>query len=238
MTDSPSHDSQPKSRLEQISTRWSTLQDPLQFVTRYATAIRKYLDVLLRNPHDAEEVTQEILLLVVRQGFAGADPARGRFRDYLKRSVRNAALQRRRHKRTAQLGEAELARLAAADPAFPRAEQEWAAEWRECLLNRAWRALEEHQRQSPGNLAYTVLRLAVEYPDATSADLAERARRETGQPLTAAAFRKQLSRARGVFAGLVRAEVAQTLNDATREAVEEELAEVGLQIYLRRFQSE
>jgi hypothetical protein len=47
------------------------------------------------------------------------------------------------------------------------------------------------------------------------------------------AFRKQLSRARPFFADLLRQEVAQTLDDATPEMVEEELIETGLMPYLR-----
>ena len=41
--------------------------------------------------HDADEVLQELLVWVTERGFAGADPARGRFRDYLRAAVRNAA---------------------------------------------------------------------------------------------------------------------------------------------------
>jgi RNA polymerase sigma-70 factor (ECF subfamily) len=236
MTNS-SQDPRPDSRLDQITTRWSTLQDPLQFVRRYATAIRKYLEALLRNPHDAEEAAQEIMLHFVKQGFAKADPARGRFRDYLKRAVRNAAFKRQR-KRPVQLGEEDVARLAVTDPAFVRAEQEWLAEWQRCLLNRAWRALEEQQQRSPRNLAHTVLRLTIEHPDEDSPELAERAGRESGRPLKVEAFRKQLSRARRLFAELVRGEVAQTLDDPTPEEIDEELAEIGLRKYLRRYLSD
>lgn len=81
-----------KSNLDQISTRWQTLNDPLQFVMRYAPAIHNYLCALLKNPHDADEVSQEFLLRVQQHGFANANPERGRFRDYLKKAIRNAGL--------------------------------------------------------------------------------------------------------------------------------------------------
>ena len=41
--------------LEEISTRWPLIRDPVQFVMRYAPAIQKYLEALLKNTHDAED---------------------------------------------------------------------------------------------------------------------------------------------------------------------------------------
>ena len=101
-------------------------------------------------------------------------------------------------------------------------------------LERA-RRLEAHQRESPGNLAHTVLRLSVEHPDEDSDALAARASRASGRPLLPAAFRKQLSRARRLFAGFLVAEVAQTLEEPTAERVEEELAAVGILPVVRDF---
>src|SRR5436190_16567444 len=79
-------------RLDRITTRWSLITDPGHFVLRYAAAIRGYVLAILKNEHDAEEVIQEFLLRVCQKGFAPEQVTRGRFRDYLKSSVRNAAL--------------------------------------------------------------------------------------------------------------------------------------------------
>ncbi|HND56458.1 MAG TPA: hypothetical protein PLV92_28765, partial [Pirellulaceae bacterium] len=49
------------SLLAEISTRWGQLNDPLQFVMRYATAIQCYLRAVVRNHADAEDVGQEFL---------------------------------------------------------------------------------------------------------------------------------------------------------------------------------
>src|SRR5262249_14612283 len=79
-------------RLDEISTEWAVVRDPARFVRRYASAIHKYVAALVTNPHDAEEATQEFFLRVAQHGFVRTRQEGGRFRDYLKAAVRNAAL--------------------------------------------------------------------------------------------------------------------------------------------------
>jgi DNA-directed RNA polymerase specialized sigma24 family protein len=212
-------------KLDQVSTRWSAVNDPAFFMLRYATAVRAYFGAILTDFHDAEEAFQKFCLRVVEKGFAGADPERGRFRDYLKQAVRNFALNYRRDQTRppAAVDPGEL-------PVTPDLDGRWLAEWRRLLLDRAWRALEVQQA---GEHYATVLRLAAEFPDETSQQLAERAARLIGRPLRADAYRQQLSRARRLLAALLRYEVGQTLENATPESVEEELVETGLMGYLR-----
>src|SRR5947208_16957069 len=88
----PAAPSGPHSRLDQISTRWAVVNDPLQFMLRYGPAIQRYLSALIKNPHDVEEVLQDFLLRGLQRGFVRTESLRGRFRDYLKTAVRNAAL--------------------------------------------------------------------------------------------------------------------------------------------------
>src|SRR3954470_16394965 len=91
MSDTFSTEREAPSLLEQISTHWPLISDPLQFVLRYAPAVRRYLAALIKNPHDAEDVTQNFLLRMVKQPFRRAQMHNGRFRDYLKAVLRNAA---------------------------------------------------------------------------------------------------------------------------------------------------
>lgn len=221
--------------LDQISTRWSTLNDPVQFVLRYAPAIRKYLDALIANPHDAEEVAQDFLVRMLQKGFANANPESGRFRDYLKKAIRNAALTRLRRRKLAIQGNTDLLQFIVADEPTSAPDDVWREDWRHCMLNRVWQALDHHQRRSSGNLCYTVLRLTVDHPDADSEELAARASEVAGHLMRPDAFRKQLSRARRLFAHFLVEEVAQTLQQPTADRIEEELIDLGLMALVRDF---
>jgi Sigma-70 region 2 len=225
----------PGERLDRISTEWSRLDDPAHFVIRYAPAVQKYLGAILRDPADAEEVAQEFVLKVVEKGFGHARPDGGRFRDYLKASLRNAALTHLRKRTARPAGDSAILDELPAPPAEAAADAAWLAEWRGCLLERAWHALDAHQRGSPGNLFYTVLRLTVDHPGEDSPALAARAATESGRPLKPDAFRKQLSRARQCFADLLVREVAQTVEPPSPERVAEELTELGLMEYVRDY---
>ena len=143
---------EPPSMIDHISTCWPMIRNPVQFVMRYAPAIRKYVGALVRDPHDAEDVTQDFLTRVVDKGFCPDEPVRGRFRDYLKAAIRYAAISHLRRRlpgpgRTSS----ELESLIQPDCSGDRA---WADEWRACLLERVWQALELHQQKNPGNLFY------------------------------------------------------------------------------------
>jgi hypothetical protein len=221
---------QPALALDQISTHWSAINDPGSFTLRYAPAIRAYLMALLGDAHEADEAAQEFLVRVVEQGFPKANPEHGRFRDYLKVAVRNAALSRLRRKRPAPLDERVVEGLGSEG-----SEARWLSDWQRCLLDRAWRALESHQRQSPGNLFFTVLRVSVEHPDEDSAALAARVSALAGRDVRADAFRKQVSRARRLFAEFLLEEVSRTLSDTSPARVEEEMIEIGLWPYIRDF---
>ena len=212
------------------------VNDPLQFMLRrYGPAIQKYLGALIKNPHDVEEVLQDFLLRGRHRGFVRTESLAARFRDYLKSAVRNAALTHYRHKLPALHGDMTALHIAAPDETPVAADEEWASQWRQCLLGRVWQALDQHQRQAPGNLFFTVLRVSCDYPDEDSRGLAVRVGAMTGKPLKAEAFRKQVSRARRQFAELLVAEVEQTLEEPTPEGVEEELVEVGLMEYVGDF---
>jgi len=221
--------------LSQISTRWPLISDPVQFVFRYAEPIHRYLAAIIKNPHDAEEVRQDFLLRSFQHGFIPERIAHGKFRNYLKAAVRNAAISHFRHQASAKSSglEGHHERLVAPEPALDDAQEQWLQPWRQCLLDRVWQALDHHQRGQPDSLAYTALRLVVDYPAEDSVQLAARATQIAGRTIRAGGFRKHLSRARRIFARLLVEEVARTLERPTPEAVEEELLEIGLMPYIR-----
>ncbi len=241
-------------RLEEINTNWSLLrhahQGPLTatgparnaLALRYNRPIVRYLRSLLGNEDDAGEVAQEILLRMLQGDFAGVTAEKGRFRDYLKKAVRNTALNflERKHrtsnrvKTLATLPENEAALL----PRFPSLEEQdrqWLAQWRGTLLTDTFRRLGEHQERHAPNLYCTVMCLRRDHENETMQQLASRLAAVTGQPMTEGAFRVQLKRARHKFAELLLEEVACTLAEPSPEHVEEELINLGLLEYVHDF---
>jgi hypothetical protein len=220
--------------LEHISTHWHVVGDPLQFVMRYAPAVRRYVGALIKNDHDSEDVVQDFLMQAVRQPFTPEQIRRGRFRDYLKAVLRNAAITHFRRSALQPFSAADGRALLAADVA-DAADQAWLAEWRDCLLRRAWQALDLHENAAPEGIAYTVLRLTADHPEESSASLAARAAALTGRSISVDVYRKQLSRARRHFAQMIVNEIRQTLERGSAEDVIEELCDLGLMEFVRDF---
>ena len=218
--------------LDQISTRWTQLHNPATFALRYASALSDYLTNLLGDPDRAEEVLQEVLLKMMNQGFANARPERGRFRDYLKVATRNQALALlRREQRRKAVPSDQLENLL--EDRSPTADQLLLGSWRTCVVEKAWRALERHEHQAPHSLVYTALKLTIERPDIDSEELAKSASSLVNRKITAEAFRKQRSRARRLFAKLLIAEVAATIDPPTPEEIDEELCLLGLKVFVQ-----
>src|SRR5262249_48902478 len=116
-----------------------SINNPQHFMLRYAVAVHEYLAVLLPPPYDAEDAFQKFCLRMVQTGFARASADRGRFRDYLKKAVRNFAWNYRRD-HAALAGAVDVAQIA--DDTVPGSDAHWLADWQRTLLNRAWRGLE------------------------------------------------------------------------------------------------
>ena len=227
---------QTNERLDEISTEWTIVTDPAQFVLRYGMAVQLYLVVLLKNRHDAEDVAQDFFLRIARHGFLHAKKDRGRFRDYLKVAVRNMALNFLRGKQSAKrVANASLDQADVSKELQMAADQAWLAQWRRCILDRACEALARHQSTQPGNLFSTVLTLIVNHPHDDAKTLAAHASKLAGRPVGADAFRKQVSRARRMLARLIVREVEQTLDCPTPEQIRAELIELALWKYVRDY---
>ena len=120
----------PRSHLSQIETRWTELfrahQGPSDaaaeaqaaLMLRYAGAVSRYLTRAAGDPHVAEDLAQDFAVRFLRGDFRHADPSKGRFRDFVKRTVLNLMIDdhRRRRVRPRPLGED------VAEPAAPGAD--------------------------------------------------------------------------------------------------------------------
>jgi DNA-directed RNA polymerase specialized sigma24 family protein len=230
-------------RLSQISTQWTLVfqahsgpPDQVQeaqvaLIDRYAGAIHRYLLGAVRDPDIARELDQEFALRFLRGDFHRADPARGRFRDFVKRSVRNLMLNyfKTQKRRPRPLD-------AAPEPSFEAFQTDFdlqfAASWRQGLLDRAWSALKELQDRT-GMSYYTVLWCRAENPDMHSPDLATTLAAQLGKPVTANGVRQALLRSRDKFAGFLFDEVSASLEHPTPDDIEQELIDLGLIGYCR-----
>ena len=218
--------------LDEISTRWTQVKDPAQFVLRYSAAIRAYLLALLKDEHDADDVSQDFVLHFLQRGLTAADPDRGRFRDYLKVAVRRAAWAHER--KSARRPHAERPLRDAIDPAADsEADHQWQEEWRKCLVQRAARGIERYVQKHPGCGYDVALAIAREHPELDSSARARRAAELLGKSVSPAALRQMLRRARSLLRELLVAEVSKTLREPTPAAIEEELADLGLLALVR-----
>src|SRR5438046_2124441 len=86
----------PDQRLSLIPTLWSLVGQAhhapaevaqsarQQLLERYGGAVHRYLRSLLGDPDAADEVFQEFAFRVLHGDLRGADPQRGRFRNFVK----------------------------------------------------------------------------------------------------------------------------------------------------------
>jgi RNA polymerase sigma-70 factor (ECF subfamily) len=232
-------------RLSQLSTEWSLVFQlregtpeqvgaaQVELMHRYAGAVHRYLLAVLHDPEAASELDQEFALRFVRGDFHRADPALGRFRDFVKQALRNLMIdyRRRQRARPRTVGD-DLPERAAPAPEDPEFDRRFLGSWRSELLARAWDLLEKLQ-QSSGQPYHDVLRLRVENPDLHSPELAAMLAKALGRPVTAGGLRMALQRSRDRFVEFLLAEVTASLNDPTEEFLQEELIDLGLMEYCR-----
>jgi RNA polymerase sigma-70 factor (ECF subfamily) len=235
----------PHHHLSQISTLWTVVCDAHNgsdegrqsarqaILDRYSGAIFRYLRKALGSTEAAEELYQEWALRFLSGRMKNAHPERGRFRDYLKTVLYHLIIDYRTAQRKQSQRElpiefepaVELPSLSASDAAFLES-------WRENLLARSWKSLEEIE-QSTGQPVSTTLRLRVENARMRSPEMAEELSRRLGKAINANAARQMLYRAREKFAELLLDEVAQSLNQPTRADLEQELIDLNLLRYVK-----
>jgi RNA polymerase sigma-70 factor (ECF subfamily) len=230
-------------RLSRINTRWSVVFQAHQgagrevtdaqqaLMQRYGGAIYRYVLAAVRDPHATEELCQEFALRFVQGNFKRADPGRGRFRDYVKTVLFHlVAGWRRGQGRQPQAYNSEIHEPADATAPSAASDQEFLDNWREEVLARTWEALESIEKQT-GQLYHTMLRFRASAPDVKSEDVALELGKRLGRPLTAAAVRQTIHRAREKFADLLLEEVARSLETTDVNRLEQELVDLGLLPY-------
>lgn len=231
-------------RLSRISTQWSLLTQAHQgssdlvsaaqqaLMQRYCGAVYRYLLGIVRDADTADELAQEFALRFLEGDFHRVNPEKGRFRDFLKMSLRHLVIDHHRRKqRTPQaLPEGGYEPADTSEPAD--LDGQFAESWRVELLNRAWEALKRIEHET-GQPYHAVLRYRADHPEVRSGEMAEKLGTTLGRDLTANGVRQLLHRAREKFADFLLDDVAQSLEDASRERLEEELVDLNLLEYCR-----
>jgi DNA-directed RNA polymerase specialized sigma24 family protein len=228
--------------LSQIQTLWTVVRKAhgdaasaevaqSQLLKRYGGAVRRYLLGALRDPDGADELFQEFALRLVKGSLGGADPERGRFRNFVKGVLFHLVADHHKgRQRRPQALTPDHPEPAVEPPTLADLDRDFVKSWRDDLLARCWAALAETERKG-GKPYCTVLRFRADHADMPSQRMAEELSTQLGRPLTAAGVRQILHRAREKFADLILDEVIQSLEDPTAAQVEEELMELGLMVY-------
>ncbi|MCA9196754.1 MAG: hypothetical protein KDA87_04420 [Planctomycetales bacterium] len=198
-------------------------------VMRYASAIRRFVQVIVRDPNMADELSQDAMVRLLKGDFAGADPQRGRFRDLLKTAIRNMARNNwaKENRRTGVDFDLSLLDGDQEDMS-DRLDEAWTSRWRENLMSIVWDKLKSWEASQPSSLAYTVLKLRSEFPNDSSTELAERLSQQAGREVKPDTTRQQLRRARVRFVEFLVEEIAQGLPEPTPEHLRDELISLGL----------
>jgi RNA polymerase sigma factor (sigma-70 family) len=236
-----------QSRLSRISTMWDILMHSRRpspsaadqrwavLLQRYQGAIYRYLLGAVRDADAADDLFQEFALRCLQGAFRGADPHRGRFRDYLKTALFHLIVdyQKKQQKRPLPLN-LEVAEPQAPPETPPESERRFLDSWREDILFRAWEELAQAER-SGGQPYYSVLKFRAENPGAASDTMAARLSEQLSpeRPFTETGIRKTLQRARTRFAEILIAEVANAMENPTNDELEQELNDLGLLPYCR-----
>ena len=232
--------------LSNMSTNWTLIfqthsQSPgeahaaaIRLMQRYAGAVHRYLLKAINDPDAADELAQDFALRFLRGEFRHCDPQNGRFRDFVKRALQNLINDNYRRKRATVSLDDRGPQPAAADAGIADFEEQFAESWRKDLLERAWQSVEELEKNT-GQPYHTVLRTKVSQPDLTSDKLADQLSATLRKSYTARVARQVLQRSRQKFVEYLLTEVLASLDNPTRDDLEQELRELNLLRYVSPF---
>jgi DNA-directed RNA polymerase specialized sigma24 family protein len=192
--------------------------------------------LIRRKGHQADralDLTQSYFARLIEKGtISAADPARGRFRAFLKADCTFFLADARDHDRALKRGGAVQVLSIDSDDAENRfrhepahddtPERRFERDWAVLLIDRAMGRLERHYQASGRGEAFRSLK-----PTLTGEPEAARFAQLTNElNTTEGALRTAVHRLRARFADELRLEIAETLDDPTLEAIADELRDL------------
>ena len=205
--------------LVRSSHSWTEADSAAGFVLRYLSPMRRQLAAILGSNAEADESLKILLAHLVNAGFG--EHRQGKLRDFLIRGVRSCA-----RARLADIPEKERPpnKVDSVVPMSP----EWLGFWRDCLMERAWRALERYEHAHPDEPVYSVLFAMKSNPKITTTQLIQQVTKESGNEVDEGVVNRALPLAKSMFAQLIADEVVETLESPSRDDVKEEIRTLGL----------
>ncbi len=224
--------------LHEIETHWSDVlrahqgeqeahEARVRLVLRYIGAVRRYMTWVLHDADAAAELAQEFAVRVMRGDFRRADPARGRFRDFVRTATRNLIHDYHR-RQVRQPARADLAPEPIATPADDHeADAEFLRSWRMELFDRAMASLAKYQKRT-GRPYHEIITLRTNNPQLTSTQLAALITERSGRAVGDVWVRQNLRRGRRCLASLLLDEISASLGLASIEDLEQELIALNM----------
>ena len=211
---------QPSSiNLVRSSHSWTDADSAAGFVLRYVSPMRRQLVSVLGSNSEADEALKKLFAHLVSAGFSKYN--KGRLRDFLIKGIRSSA-----KARIADLPENERPNVSL--DAIVGDSPEWLAFWRDCLLERSWRALERYEHANPDMPLYSILFAMNAQPKATTSQLVDAVSRLADRDVDEPTIDRGVANARTMFAQLIADEVVETLQSPTKEDVKAEIRSLGL----------
>lgn len=205
--------------LVRSSHSWTEADSAAGFVLRYLSPMRRQLAKILGSNAEADESLKILLAHLVTAGFG--DHKQGKLRDFLIKGVRSCA-----KARLVDMPEDERPNVDLG--AITLESQQWLAYWRDCLMERAWRALERYEHANPGEPVYSILFVMQSQPNINITQLVQQVTRESGKDVDQETVNREIPKARSMFAQLIADEVVETLESPTKDDVKDEIKLLGM----------
>jgi DNA-directed RNA polymerase specialized sigma24 family protein len=211
-------------------SRESALAAQIALLTDYADAVNRYLLSIVGDPDVSADLFLKFLQLLNEGAFLKA--RRYSFAVYITTVLRHLAKGHFKKRRPVEQRLDDAHEVI--DHRMPTSgtDDEQLVRRRDAVVSRAWDSLKGFYEGTGKPLGH-VIRLRVEHPGLTSAEVAERLAVLLRKEISADWVRKFRSVARRKFAGHLLDEVKASLDDPTDAAVKQELINLGLHVFFR-----